>query len=280
MGDNPAKTNELFIATTLLIVLASAWGTEYFGLSMALGAFVAGILVAETEFRLLAEESIYPFKGLLLGLFFMSVGMTIDVFFIYQNLLLIFFSAISLIIIKAIIITGLCMLFGFGKTVSINAGLLMSQGSEFAFILFRLAIENNIINYDLGRILLITVTCSMALTPLLVMIGKKISAFIDKDNTNTPVGNIKLAAEDLTQHIVIAGFNATGKMIEKVLTEAEQNYISIEINEQLYLKAKDQGYAITYGDITRIDTINAIGLSRAAAIIITIDNMALLQIER
>lgn len=268
---NLATTNELFIATTLLIVLAAAWGTEHFGLSLALGAFVAGILVAETNFRAQAEESIYPFKGLLLGLFFMTVGMKINVFAMYQDLWVVVCCSLGLIIVKSIVITGLCLIFGFNKCVSIQAGLLMAQGSEFAFILFDLAASNNIISSSTSSILLFTITCSMALTPLIVMIGGKISAIIDKDKLNEPLENLKHAAVDLKNHVIIAGFNETGQMIAKVLEIAEKNYIAIDINEQIHTKNKNR-YAICYGDITQLSTLNAVGLSRASAIAITIDN--------
>ena len=269
--ENIASTNELFFATTLLIVLAAAWSTEYFGLSSALGAFVAGILVAETNFKSQVEESIYLFKGLLLGLFFMTVGMKIDVFKIYKDLWVIACCSLGLIVVKSLIITSLCLFFQFSKSVSIQAGLLMSQGSEFTFILFDLATSNNIISHNVSSILLFTITISMALTPLIVIIGRKISCIIDRDELNKPLENLKRAATDLKNHIIIAGFNKTGQIIAKVLELAEKNYIAIDINEKMHDKNKDK-YAICYGDITQLSTLNALGLSRATAIVVTIDN--------
>ncbi len=134
-----SKNNELFIGTTLLIVLASALATEMMGLSLALGAFVAGLLVAETEFHLQAEESINPFKGLLLGLFFMTVGMSFNISLVLQEWHTIIMISFFLIVIKAFIIMALGFGFRFNWGTSIHAGLLLAQGSEFAFILFNLA---------------------------------------------------------------------------------------------------------------------------------------------
>ena len=140
---------------------------------------MAGILVAETEFRVAAEESIYPFKGLLLGLFFISVGMKINIKEMYRELWVILTLSFSLIVIKSLIIAALCRFFAFSRGVSVSAGLLLSQGGEFAFILFNLAMANGIIPNALGRILLLVVTCTMALTPLLALLGNKLAEKFD-----------------------------------------------------------------------------------------------------
>jgi CPA2 family monovalent cation:H+ antiporter-2 len=130
LPESDTESTELPIAVTLLVVLSASWATEHFGVSLALGAFVSGVLVAETDFRNKAEESIYPFKSLLLGLFFMSVGMKIDVVDIMQNISIIITASFALILVKTLIISGLCILFGFNKAVSIHAGLMLSQGGE------------------------------------------------------------------------------------------------------------------------------------------------------
>ena len=148
-----SENSELPIAVTLLVVLTASWGTEHFGLSLALGAFVSGILVAETDFRIKAEESVYPFKSLLLGLFFMSVGMKIDVMEIYKQLAIIITFSLALIVLKTLIISALCILFGFNKGVALHAGLLLSQGGEFAFILFGLGKEHGVLEEGIANIL-------------------------------------------------------------------------------------------------------------------------------
>ncbi len=269
----PGSANELFIAATLLIVLSAAWGTQHLGLSLALGAFVAGVLVAETEFRLQAEESIYPFKGLLLGLFFMSVGMTIDVHEIYHNLTTILVCSIGLIVVKATIITGLSILFGFNRGVGLHAGLLLSQGSEFAFILFNLAMKDGIIDSNTGKNLLLVVTCTMALTPLLSIIGEKLADLMgDSRERSKPLKVIEFGARDLTNHIIIGGFGRVGKMVARVMEVESIRYISIDANEQVCKEESENGFPIFTGDISQLETLIAAGADRAFAIILSLSN--------
>lgn len=270
---NMAKSNEIFIATTLLIALSAAWGTDYMGLSLALGAFVAGILVAETEFQLQAEESIAPFKGLLLGLFFMTVGMSIDVKQVYNDLWAIALVSVALILVKTLIITGLSLLFGFSRGVSIHAGLLLSQGSEFAFILFNLGMNSKIIDPSVGRVLLFSVTFTMALTPLLSLIGDKLAKYLETSQPEkSPSESLKIGTRDLTNHVVIAGFGNVGKMVAKMLEAENVHYIAIDINDNVVKEGKENGFPVFKGDISSLATLHASGLSRASSIILSMSN--------
>jgi CPA2 family monovalent cation:H+ antiporter-2 len=270
-SENTESSNELFIAATLLILLSAAIGTEYLGLSLGLGAFAAGILVAETEFRKQAEESIHPFKGLLLGLFFMNVGMTIDVQEIYQELYKIVIFSLSLIAVKSAIIIALCLIFGFSKHVAIKSGLLLSQGGEFAFILFNLAIENKIIDPSIGKILLLVVTSSMAVTPILALIGTWIADFVDKPDEDMSIKNLKREAHDLNKHVIIGGFGQVGQMIAKFLQIENINYIALDINDKI-VEEVNQSFHVSKGDISHLETLKAVGIERALAIIIATDN--------
>lgn len=272
ISESEASSNELFVATTLLIALAAAFSTEYMGLSLALGAFVAGVLVAETEFQHKAEESISPFKGLLLGLFFMSVGMTIDMKEIYQKLDQILLFTFSLIALKTLIIAGLCILFGFSSGVAIHSGLLLSQGGEFAFILFKLGMSSQIIGEDIGKTLLLIVTFSMALTPLLSVIGGKIADYLDKDEVKTPNSLIEQGTRDINNHVIIAGFSRVGKMVARVLEAESINYIIIDLNEDVVKCEKDNGFPIFKGDISQLNTLVASGASRSIAIVMALKN--------
>lgn len=267
-GDN----NELVITMTLLIVLSASLGTEYFGLSLALGAFVAGVLVAETEFRLHAEESIYPFKSLLLGLFFMTVGMKIDVQEIYQQIYTIITISIILIVIKTVIISALCMLFGFNKGVSLHAGLLLSQGGEFAFILFSLGKDNGILQEHVANILLLVVTCTMALTPLLAVLGRKIAEKIEIILGITPLQIMESGARDLTKHTIIAGFGKVGKMVARVLAAEGIHYIALDVNNDLVVEEIANGFPIFKGDVSQLATLKAVGVDRATTIILAMNN--------
>lgn len=265
-------SSELPIAATLLVVLTASWGTEHFGLSLALGAFASGILVAETDFRGKAEESIYPFKSLLLGLFFMSVGMKIDVQEVYAEITTIITFCLSLIVLKALIITGLCILFGFNKGVAVHSGLLLSQGGEFAFILFSLGKEYGVLAEGVSNILLLVVTCSMALTPLLAVMGQKFAEKIEKGLGRTPNQIIEYGARDLANHVVIAGFGRVGKMVAQVLAIEGINYIALDVNDDIVRDEVAKGLPVFKGDASQMSTLKAIGADRALAMVITVNN--------
>jgi CPA2 family monovalent cation:H+ antiporter-2 len=269
-------SSELHVAATLLIVLAAAWSTEHFGLSLALGAFMAGILVAETEFRSKAEESIEPFKGLLLGLFFMSVGMTIDVKYIKEQIVHILFFSVALILIKSLIITALCILFKLRKSVSIQTGLLLSQGGEFAFILYTLATKSHLINPELEKMLLVIVTCTMALTPLLAVIGSRLSGYFGSGEY-IAIDIIKSGVADLSNHVIILGLNQSSKMAANILSLEDIKYVIIDDNEQHVKNAQQKGVPAFHGDISSEAVLNAAGINLASAILISTNNYTLLQ---
>jgi CPA2 family monovalent cation:H+ antiporter-2 len=269
-SSNSAESNEIFIAATILIALGTAWLTNYMGLSLALGAFAAGLLVAETEFQLQAEDSIAPFKGLFLGLFFMSVGMSINLGLIWEKIGLITMLSTGLIFIKAIIIIGLCFIFRFSAGSSIHIGLLLAQGSEFAFILFRLADKNGIFNVDANTILLV-VTITMAVTPLIGALGVKIEKRLDKKDKMKQEDIYKDIA-DLSNHVLILGFGRVGQMVARLLEAENVNYIAMDINPEHVAYERYKGNPVFLGDSSNADTLNSIGISRASSVIITMSN--------
>lgn len=266
------ESSELPIAVTLLVVLTASWGTEHFGLSLALGAFVSGVLVAETDFRGKAEESIYPFKSLLLGLFFMSVGMKIDVMEMYEQVSNIVTFCIALIVLKSTIIAALCILFGFNRGVAVHAGLLLSQGGEFAFILFGLGKEFGVLEEGISNILLLVVTCSMALTPLLAIAGQKFAERIEKGLGRTPNQIIEYGARDLANHVIIAGFGKVGKMVARVLEAEGINYIALDISDDIVREEIANGLPVFKGDASLTATMRAVGADRALTLVVTINN--------
>ncbi len=266
-----SENSELAIALTFLIVLFSAWGTSYFGLSYAMGGFISGVLVAETDFRKKAEHSIEPFKNLLLGLFFMSVGMQIEPQ-IYSKIHIILGLCILLIVIKSAIITFLCIFFKFHYTTSVRAGLLLSQGGEFAFILFSMGATNNLLDPYISSILLSVITCSMALTPLLALLGYKLVEAFEKNTGISPMQIIEKSTRDLNNHIIIAGFGKLGKIATKVLeTEEINNYIIVEVKDQIVNREKKNKF-IFQGDISDQNLLNVIGIERASVILLTMRN--------
>lgn len=271
-----SKNNELFIATTLLIVLGSAWGTEEMGLSMALGAFVAGLLVAETEYHLQAEESINPFKGLLLGLFFMTVGMSFNMSLMIQELNMILLITLLLILVKFLIIMVLCVFFRFNLGTAIHAGLLLAQGSEFAFILFNLAAQKQIISQNTAQILMIVITVSMALTPLLSMIGDVIANYLDKKE-KMDYSEVNKDVADLDNHVIIIGFGRVGKMVARLLEAEKVNYVSLDIDPNHVVHERKDGFPLYLGDGSSVEMLESLGIDRAKSVIITIDNEPILK---
>lgn len=271
------KSNELFVAATLLVVLGTSLATEYLQLSLALGAFIAGLLVAETQYQHQVEDVIMPFKDLLMGLFFMTVGMTIDLQAIYDQLFLIIELSLGLILCKALIIIILCKLFGFPLGCAIHAGLLLSQGGEFAFILFGLASRDSIglISHEHTEVLLLVVTATMALTPLLSMLGKKINDRLSKSKIQAELENFDgekvLELEDLNRHVVIAGFGRVGKMVARLLSVKKVNYVVIESDAKTVKEGRAAGFPVFHGDATKVADLRNIGINRAKTAIIAIN---------
>ena len=270
------NNDELFVATTLLIVLGTSLVTEYIGLSMALGAFIAGLLVAETQYSYQVEETISPFKGLFMGLFFMSVGMRIDLEFVASNLSNIMTMSLILIIIKAGIIIFLCRIFGFSKGASIQSGLLLAQGSEFAFIMIAIAQEASLIPHSTTQILMLVVTTTMALTPLMSNLGIKLS---NKINSSHSSQNDSTASQfkDLTDHVIICGYGKVGKIVSYILSEHNIHYLCIDYDKIVVNNAYDAGVPIYNRDATKLENLSALNLETASCMVITVSNKSVVR---
>jgi CPA2 family monovalent cation:H+ antiporter-2 len=262
------NNHELFIATTLLVVLGLAYISSLAGISPALGAFMGGLLVAETEFRHQVEADIMPFKGLLLGLFFITVGMTIDVNYIlgnWQNVLLVM---VSLIAVKALIMLLLCMAFAFPYTASLHAPLLLAQGGEFAFVMFSLSHEQNIIPQDTLQLLVSGIVLSMVLTPLLHKCGRMLSK---RAELNHPFPRSMQVREtlDMQDHVIICGFGRMGRLVAQLLDAEHIPYVALDMDATAVGDARVQGKLVYYGDAARAIVLKGIGISRARAMLIT-----------
>ncbi|MGN7661271.1 MAG: cation:proton antiporter domain-containing protein [Anaplasma sp.] len=266
------KSHEAFIATTLLIVLGAAFVTENFNLSMALGAFVSGLLVAETEYRYDVEQVILPFKKLLIGLFFMTVGMSVDTTLLINKLPVIFLLSVSLMSLKAFIICVLCRFFRFQLAAGIQAGLLLSQGGEFAFILFGLAAEKGVLQDELAQVLMMTTTVTMAFTPLLATLGNWVSGLLTKNKIAFSSQELVLDTRDLDQHVIVVGFGRVGRVVAKVLTAEHVNYVASDIQPMVVTEGRKEGFPVYLGDITKRETLVAMGIARAKAVVIVINN--------
>ena len=263
------QNSEIFVASTILVVLVAAYATEHMGLSMVLGAFFAGIMVAETEFRVAAEESIYPFKSILLGLFFMSVGMTIDIKEVIKNLGQILAISFVLVTVKTSVIYVLCRFFKFPKGKALHTGFILSQGSEFAFILFEIAGSYGIIEEEVSDILLLVITLTMAITPLLSFIGQKLKEVLDSGSAAD--GSVDFSSNDLSNHVIIGGYGTVGKVISTMLEIESISYVALEIDQEI-VKKESKEHPILKGDISQIVILKEAGIQRCIAFIISVDN--------
>ncbi|WP_264337967.1 monovalent cation:proton antiporter-2 (CPA2) family protein [Wolbachia endosymbiont (group A) of Cheilosia soror] len=266
------ESNEVFISTTLLIVLGAAFITEQFHLSLALGAFVAGLLVAETEYRHSVEHAVLPFKDLFLGLFFMTVGMSINTELLLNKLPLITLLSIILIVLKTSIIYILCRFFGFKSAPAIQAGLLLSQGGEFAFILFRLADELNVLPSEIAQVLMMVTTVTMAFTPLLSGLGDWIANSFSTEKTILDDEAVETDTQDLYNHVIVAGFGRVGYMVTKMLTAEHLSYVVVDIQSKIVKEGKGDSFPIYLGDVTRCEILKSVGIERAQALVISIKN--------
>lgn len=268
------KSPELFMALTLLAVLSTAWATGQSGLSMALGAFLAGLVLSETEFRPQVEIDIQPFKGLLLGLFFISVGMGLD-FGVMQGMAYeVFIGVVGLILIKTIIITALSIMFGVNTSQAIRTGLLLSAGGEFAFVVFGAALASGVMDRDVAQYMLIVAGVSLVLTPLLMMLGDFLSKQIARFAQPDPEVEVDTIDDDLKGHVIIAGYGRVGRTIARILSEQMIPFIALDMNATRARLARQRGEPVFYGDAARHDMLDRVGADKAAAIVITLNDFA------
>ena len=265
------RSSELFVSTTLLMILGSGWLMSIAGLSMELGALLAGLMLAETEYRHQIEADIKPFRGILLGLFFMTIGMAIDIPLIIDQLGPILLIFASLMIGKTIITTGLCRMVGLPASTSIRTGFALSQGGEFGFVLFGSALALGVIPATLAQILMAVIALTMVATPLMFLIGKWLGCKLESRDGNTPEA-FDAEIGELSKHILIAGFGRVGQTVAKVLSDAGLPYVALDLDQTRVTKCRAKGMSVYFGDADHIDVLKAAGAGRAATAVITLDN--------
>lgn len=263
-------SGELFVAMTLLIVLGIGWLMSLVGISMVLGAFLAGLLLSETEYRHQVEADIRPFRGILLGLFFMTVGMSIDLALIQNELLKISLLVISLMAGKALVTALLCRAFGLPIGQSVRTGLLLSQGGEFGFILFLTAGLLGILTPDTTQILLAAITLTMVATPLMAFAGSQFSAYLAQ-REDPSVAGVEEIEETHQNHILIAGFGRVGLTVAKIFAARGIPYVAIDMDAKRIAACRAKGMPVFYGDASQIDILNAAGARHARGAVVTID---------
>lgn len=268
------RSPEMFMAAVLLTVIGIAAITGYAGLSMALGAFLAGLLLAETEYSHEVEVDLEPFKGLMLGLFFMSVGMGIDWRVVGDEPIWIPLSVLGLFLVKSLITAGLCLAFGLPRYTSIEAGLLLGQGGEFAFIVVGLAMSLNLLSGEVGQFMLIVAGLTMLITPLIAKAAEKLAQRMERaDNTRSHQGSLE-AAGDMEGHVILAGFGRFGRTLANTLQAESINFIALDTDPGHVARARADKLPVFYGDASRLDMLKRAHIGSCAAVVVTMDNPA------
>ena len=263
-------TPELFTGIVLLVVLGVAWLTDQMGLSMALGAFLAGLLVAETEYRPQIEGDIQPFRGLLLALFFMTVGMGLDLHLLREKLLLILGLVLLLFLVKSSVLVLLSRAFGLPLAVGAAVGIMLAQGGEFGFVLFALARQAQVISPDIAQLSMLVVGMSMAMTPALLASGR---ALLRRFEQHPAASHGSLAGETdkASDHVIIAGFGRVGQTIGLLLESRFIPYIALDLDAELVAEARRRGRPVFFGDASQAEVLKAAGLERAQLAASTLD---------
>lgn len=268
-----AQRPELFMAMTLLTGLGAAWATAEAGLSAALGAFLAGLLIAETEYRHQVEADLEPFKGLLLGMFFMSVGMRIDPGAVAAAPVLLPLSAVGLIAVKAATVFPLCLAFGLPRPVAAEAALLLGQAGEFAFVVVALASRLGLLPEETANFMLLVAALTMAATPMLAAVGRRVAASMTGHAAETP----EEPEEGLAGHVIIAGFGRVGEMLGRILDEEGARWIALDLDTASVARHRQQGRPVFYADASRAEVLRRAGAAGARALVLTMDSPAAVQ---
>lgn len=263
---------ELFMAACLLVVLGTGVAADSAGLSMALGALIAGLLLAETEYRRQIEVTVEPFKGLLLGVFLISIGMSLDLASIARDPLPVLGAALGLVAVKAAVTAALARGFGLRLRVGGPAGLLLGPGGEFSFVILGLAQASGLVGPALGGFAFIVAALTMAAIPLLSRLGTLLAG-------RRPV---QVAADLLPPEapgdgpppVILAGFGRVGQTVAALLDAHALPWVAVDSDADRVAAQRRQGRAVYYGDITRLELLHLIGLADARALVVTIDDRA------
>jgi len=262
------KDNEIFTAVALLIVLATAAATGSLGLSLTLGAFLAGMIISETPYRHLIQTEINPFRGLLLGFFFISVGMSLDVQVILADWWKIIYIAVLLMLIKIVLIYAAARLLKTPVNSAFSMGVLLAQGSEFAFVIFAMPALQSALGTEKASILISAVAGSMVLTPLAVALGKKISEY-QADKSWQEEKKQQSVEESKGSSVIIIGMGEVGKRVADGLNSYGISYRGIEVDHDCFIGACTKGYLVGFGDATDLRLMDTIKFSQAKTIVIT-----------
>lgn len=270
------QSAELFTLTVLLFSLAAAWLTDEAGLSLALGAFLAGMMLGETEFRHQVEADIRPFRDVLLGLFFVTIGMLFDFRVVIAQWPAILALVIALTVFKAASVTALAMLFRIEEAVALRTGIVLAQAGEFGFALLALALSGRLIDQHISQIVLAALIFSMALSPFLIRYNAKIARSIFASNYHANRIQIRDAivqgSETLQDHVMICGFGRIGQNIARFLDQERIGYVALDMDTARIREAQEAGNRVFFGDATQRAILEAAGIARARILVVSVDD--------
>jgi len=266
------KSEELFVLNLLFITLSLAWLTELAGLSLALGAFIAGMLISETEFKHQVETDIRPFHDVLLGLFFISIGMLLDWRLVLERSPLVLLLLVLPTLFKAALVTALSKALGASSGVSLRTGLYLAQAGEFGFVLLTLAQKNSLVPPALLNPILASMVLSMLATPFIVMYSNRIvmklvsSEWLQQSLQMTSIARKSISAN---RHVIICGYGRCGQNLAKMLEGEGIPYMALDLDPDRVRQAAAAGDSVVFGDAARLQALIASGLARASAVVIT-----------
>jgi CPA2 family monovalent cation:H+ antiporter-2 len=266
------RSQELFMLNLLLVTLGAAWITERAGLSMALGAFVAGMLISETPYKHQVEEDIKPFRDVLLGLFFITIGMLLDLRLVLQNWYVVLLLLVLPVLLKFGLIAALAKAFGSSDGVAMRTGLALAQAGEFGFVLLNLASGSKLIDPFLIQLVLASMVLSMLAAPFIIANMDKIAMKVASNEWMlqslqlTQLASRTMAAQ---KHVIIAGFGRSGQSLATLLSEEKLPWYALDLDPERVQEARTAGVNVSYGDCTRRESLIAAGINRANALVIT-----------
>ncbi|MBI1867214.1 MAG: cation:proton antiporter [Methylocystis sp.] len=267
-----AHSTELFMAACLLVVIGSGVASAGAGFSMGLGAFIAGLLLAETEFRREIEVTILPFQGLLLGLFFVSIGAGLDIGLLMREPASIFLYAVGLIAAKGALIFLLALVFRLSVPVAGEASLLLAGGGEFAFVLLTSAISAGVLPRSAGADAMLAVTLSMFAIPLLGRLGAGLDRAKRQQESEAQFAHLAPASEIATGRVVIVGYGRVGALIGEMLKRHDIPFVAVDSSVTAVTARRDEGVDIYWGDATKRDLLLRCGVAQARMLVVTVEN--------
>jgi CPA2 family monovalent cation:H+ antiporter-2 len=266
------RSQELFMLNLLLVTLGAAFITDQFGLSMALGAFIAGMLIAETPYRIQVEEDIKPFRDVLLGLFFITTGMLLDPRVVWHHPGLVLALLCGPVLLKALLITGLARLFGDPPGVAMRTGLGLAQAGEFGFVLMNLISDHQLVDPTLFQAVLASMLLSMLAAPFIIQNADRIVLRLSaSDWMMQSLQMTRIATQSLKQsnHVIICGYGRSGQNLARLLEQEGLSYVALDLDPDRVAAAAAAGESVVFGDAARRESLVAAGIHRAASVAIT-----------